>query len=81
MITEQKVLRLQTKVLPGGKITIFDPGLRPGEAVEVLVLRPAERADKKSALDILLAAEGERIFKNAAQVDHYLQDQRSSWDS
>jgi len=80
MVIEQKVLRLQTKVLPGGRITVFDPRLRVGEAVEVLILQPAERADKKSALDILLAAEGGRIFKNATQVDHYLQEQRASWD-
>ena len=71
-------LRVETKVLPGGKIEIVEPSLSAGESVEVIVLRqrtlPRER---RSVVDILAEASGHRQFKTAADVADYLRDEHA----
>jgi hypothetical protein len=84
-ITEVKTMRaalhLKTTVLPGGKIEIVDQELPAGEPVDVIVLLSASPASvRRSALDILAEAPGQRLFKTAADVDTYLQHEREAWE-
>ena len=63
-------LHLKTTVLPGGKIEIMDQELPAGESVDVIVLLSASPASvRRSALDILAEAPGQRLFKTATDVD------------
>jgi hypothetical protein len=79
--TVQKVLRIKTIVKSGGRIHITDPALQSGDNVEVIILLPATpSATRRSALDILAETPGQRIFKTAADVDHYLAEERAAWD-
>jgi hypothetical protein len=74
-------LHLKTTVLPGGKIEIVDQELPAGEPVDVIVLLSTAPASvRRSALDILAEAPGQRLFKTAADVDVYLQHEREAWE-
>ena len=74
-------LHLKTTVLPGGKIEIMDQELPAGEPVDVIILLSAAPASvRRSALDILAEAPGQRLFKTAADVDAYLQHEREAWE-
>jgi hypothetical protein len=74
-------LHLKTTVLPGGKIEIVDQELPAGESVDVIVLLSASPGSvRRSAIDILAEAPGQRLFKTAADVDAYLQHEREAWD-
>jgi hypothetical protein len=74
-------LHLKTTVLPGGKIEIVDQELPAGESVEVIVLLPTSPASvRRSAVDILAEAPGQRLFKTAADVEAYLQLERDAWE-
>jgi hypothetical protein len=79
--TMRAALHLRTTILPGGKIEIADDALPSGEAAEVIVLFPAQRAGaRRSAVDILAEAPGQRLFKTPADVERYLREERSAWD-
>jgi hypothetical protein len=74
-------LHLKTTVLPGGKIEIVAQELPAGESVEVIVLLPTSPASvRRSAVDILAEAPGQRLFKTAADVEAYLQHERDAWE-
>ena len=74
-------LHLKTTVLPGGKIEIVNQELPAGESVEVIVLLPTSPASvRRSAVDILAEAPGQRLFKTAADVEAYLQHERDAWE-
>lgn len=75
----QKVLHLKTTILPGGRIEIVDQELPVGESVEVVV-RHAPESPRRSAVDILAEAPGQRAFKPADEVEVYLKAERESWD-
>jgi hypothetical protein len=78
----QTALRIKTTILTEGKIEISAPQLRSGETVEIIVLLPESRdVTRRSALDILAEAPGQRLFKTAAEVDAYIREERNSWDS
>jgi hypothetical protein len=75
-------LRIKTTILTDGKIEISAPQLRSGDTVEVIVLLPeSQNVARRPALDILAEAPGQRLFKTAAEVDAYIREERSSWDS
>jgi hypothetical protein len=77
----QAALHLKTTVLPGGKIEIVDQELPAGESVDVIVLLPISPASvRRSAVDILAEAPGQRLFKTAADVEAYLQHERDAWE-
>ncbi len=73
----QKALHIKTTVLPGGRVEIVDHALREGEIVDVVV-RPEPDASRPSAVEILNAAPGKRLFKTAQDVETYLGTERSS---
>ena len=75
----QKVLHLKTTVLPGGRIEIVDQELPVGKSVDVVV-RHSPESPRRSAVDILAEAPGQRVFKTAEEVESYLKDERESWN-
>lgn len=76
----QEAWHLETTVLPGGRVEVFDAGLPAGTAVDVFVLPKSRQHSRRSAVDILASAPGQRLFKTAADVDEYLQTERDAWD-
>jgi hypothetical protein len=76
----RNVLQCKTRVLPGGKIEVTDQELPVGEEVDVIVIFSTSALRHRSAVDILAEAPGYRLFKTAADVDHYLQQEREAWD-
>jgi hypothetical protein len=81
MSVVQTMIRARTTVQPGGRIAITDPALQSGEVVEVFVLLPAKHdANYRPAVDILKELEGHRLFQTAEEVDHYIREERESWD-
>lgn len=77
----ESAVRVKTAVLPGGRIEITDPELRPGDEVEVIVLAQAPAPTRRRPLaDILAEAPGGRLFRSADEVDAYLREERESWD-
>lgn len=76
-----QALHVTTEILPGGRIEIASAELHAGESVDVFIVRrELAGAPRRSALDILAEAPGQRLFAHAAQVDAYLQRERDSWD-
>jgi hypothetical protein len=72
--------RTTTTVRADGKIEVAAPQLSPGQVVEVTI-RPADgEPRRRSALDILSAAPGHRLFKTPADVDQYVRGERDAWD-
>ena len=74
----EKALHIKTTVLPGGKIEIVDQELPVGESVNVVVLH-SPTSSKRSAIDILDEAPGQRLFKTAGDVESNLKGERASW--
>ena len=75
----QKTLHIRATVQPGGKVEFVSPELEAGQTVDVVVL-PSSPAERRSAVDILAEAPGQRLFKTAKEVDDYIKEERSSWD-
>ena len=75
----QKVIQLRATVLPGGKVEIISPELEVGQTVDVVV-RHSSGPARRSAVDILEEASGQRLFKTAAEVDAYIKEERASWE-
>jgi hypothetical protein len=79
--TMKSALQFKATVLPGGKIEVADQLLPIGEEVEVIVLLPMPATmPRRSAVDILAEAPGHRLFKTAADVKAYLQQEHEAWD-
>jgi hypothetical protein len=77
----QSALHVKTKVLPGKKIEISLPELKEGDAVDVFLVVPSASAiPPRSALDIIEALNGHRLFATPQTVDRYLQGERDSWE-
>lgn len=75
-------VRVETIVLPGGKIEISTPELTPGKrATVVVMIEDNEPDDQRHVIDILSALPGHQIFHSAGEVDAYMQKERDSWES
>jgi len=72
--------RIRTKVLAGSKIEVTCSEFRAGEEVEVVVDRPTANDNGRSALEIIAALKGHRLFRAPEEVDKYLAQERESWD-
>jgi hypothetical protein len=60
----------------------MDTSLPSGEIVDVIVLLPASPAvPRRSAVEVLAEAPGQRLFKTAADVAAYLREERDAWES
>ena len=78
----ETIVRARTIVQPGGQVIVTDPALLTGKPVEVIILLGEEPSEPwLSMLDVLNSVPGHLLFKNAAEVDEYLREERDSWDS
>lgn len=76
----QSALHVTTKVLPGNKIEVELPPGSEGEEVNVFIVLPQPKAKRGNVLEILEEAHRHRIGMTAEQIDHYLREERESWD-
>ncbi len=75
-------VRVETIVLPGGKIEISTPELIAGQYATVVVMVEDDKAIKpQHVIDILKKLPGHQIFQNAEEVDTHVQRERNSWES
>ncbi len=74
------VIHLTTTVLPDGKIEITAPELAPGTIAHVTVTIEDAAQAGLHVLDIVAALPGHRLFKTAADVDAYIQEERDAWE-
>lgn len=73
-------VHVKTKVLPGGRIEIFESDLPVGEEVDVFVYKNPPRDQLRSAMDVIREAPKRRGFKTAEEVDDFIREERDSWD-
>ena len=74
-------LRVETVVLPGGKIEISAPELMAGKRATVVVtVEDTEPGEQHHVIDLLTALPGHRLFHNAEEVDAYLGQERDAWE-
>ena len=74
-------VRVETVVLPGGKIEISMPELIPGKRATVVVtMDDKESVEQHHVIDLLTALPGHRLFQNAEEVDAYLHEERDAWE-
>jgi hypothetical protein len=77
----QPAMHLKTAILPGGKIELNNLTVPVGEWVDVFVLfSNFPTTQRRSALDILAEAPGQRLFKTAEEVDAHIKEERNSWE-
>jgi hypothetical protein len=74
-------LRVETVVLPGGKIEISTPELIAGKRAAVVVtIEDSKPDEQRHVIDLLTSLPGHRLFQNAEEVDAYLREERDAWD-
>ncbi len=77
----ETIVRTRTVVQPGGRVVVADPALLTGKPVEVIILlSEASEEPRLSIIDVLNSVPGHRLFQTAEEVDHYLREERASWD-
>ncbi len=73
-------VRVETVVLPGGKIEISTPELIPGKRATVVVtMEDKESVEQHHVIDLLTALAGHWLFQNAEEVDAYLREERDAY--
>lgn len=78
----QAALRITTKVLPGDKVEIQLPPGSVGEEVEIFVIIPEKKQfNRRNILEILEEVRQYGPFRNVAEINQDLQQERDSWDS
>lgn len=79
----QAALRMETKVLPGNRVEVSDPGLPEGATVEVIVMLPQTAApvQRTSMIELLeQLPPGPRAFNDWEAYENFLQAEKDSWD-
>ncbi len=75
-------VRIQTVVLPGGKIEITTPELIAGQRATVIVtVENGKQYEQLHVIDILKSLPGHRLFRTTDDVDTYMRKERDSWDN
>ncbi len=78
----QSALHITTQVLPGNKIEVQVPEAAIGDTVDVFIILPEKpKVKRRSVIEILEEIHAKRPPKSAEEIDRYLQEERSSWDS
>ena len=79
--TKATAVRVETVVLPGGKIEISTPELIQGKRATVVVtMEDKVSVEQHHVIDLLTALPGHRLFQNAEEVDAYLREERDAWE-
>ena len=74
-------IQVRTHVLPGHRIEIVAPELPEGSVATVSICIEDPRSGTKRRLSENLAGyPGRTLFRNAEQVDAYVQAERDAWD-
>jgi hypothetical protein len=77
-------IRVQTTVLPGGKVEVDVPGATAGQSVEVTVTVPDPvPADKPpmGIYDLIMSFKpGPRSAESWEEIERQFQEERNSWD-
>lgn len=76
----QFALRIRTKVLPGNKLEIELPPGSEGEEVDVFVVLPEPKAQRRNILEFIKQARSQYAVKTAEEIDRQLQTEREAWD-
>lgn len=79
----QTTLHIETTVLPGNRVEFSSPQLPEGARIEVTVVVPPQPAPSRrmSMIEFLKTLPARPlVFKTAAEVDEYLQEERNAWD-
>ena len=77
-----KEVRINTVVLPGGKIEISTPELIPGQKATVVVtVENGALHEQPHVIDILKMLSGHRLFQSVEEVDKYIHRERGSWEN
>ncbi len=74
-------VRVNTVVLPGGRIEIQVPKLAAGQQATVVITVEEQEQVKEHVLDILANLPGHQLFQNAEEVDAYIREERDTWGS
>lgn len=75
-------VRVDTVVLPGGKIEISRPELIPGQHATVVVLIEEQQSvEHRHVIDILEKLQGHRLFQHVEDVDTFVREERDSWEN
>lgn len=81
----QAALRLKTRVLPGGRIEVADPGLPENTDVELIVMLPNETAAPRQFNDVVEFLDSlipvARTPEQWVQLEREFQEDRNSWDA
>jgi hypothetical protein len=78
----QTTLHIETTVLPGNRVEFSAPELPEGTRVEVTVTVPSQPVPARMSMIEFLKTLPPRplVFKTAAEIDEYLQEERNAWD-
>jgi hypothetical protein len=74
-------LQVKTTVLPGHRIEIETPQLPVGMDATVFIVVDEKQPRKRPLRDVLGDYPGGQLFRTAEEVDAYMREERSSWDS
>lgn len=73
-----QALKKEVTVLPGGRIELSSPQLKPGTQAEVIII--FSEAEKNNRPLSSFFKRGSGLFKSAEDVDTFLRQERDAWD-
>ena len=73
-------VRVNTVVLPGGRIEIQVPKLAAGQQATVVITVEEQEQVKQHVQDILANLPRHQLFQNAEEVDAYIREERDAWE-
>lgn len=76
----QTAIHLQAQVKSQGTIEIENLSIPSGTIVDVFIISPKTIQTGLNVLDIIDSTPGQRLFKTAEEVQHYLKAERNAWE-